>query len=148
MDEMRLKQFLGDYADAWRVSTVAALSPFWDPDRFRFYKAEEIERVHHRWEDVIDYWRMNEGMIGNADVSFADPYLSTLDAGWSVAVVKMRWNLRFTPVAPAGLAGKAMGGHNHVTSLFHDDRLVGWSEAPDAPLIYMGRLYEDQARGV
>lgn len=148
MDEVRLKQFLGNYADAWRAGTVAALTPFWNPDQFRFYKAEEVEQVHHSWEDVVGYWRMNEGMIDKAELTFADPHVTPLDAGWSIAVFKLRWSLRFTPGAPAGLGGKAMGGYNHVVSLFYEDRLAGWSEAPDAPLIYLGRLYEEQARGV
>ena len=148
MDETKLKQFVENYAQAWRVGTVDALMPFWDPYRFRFYKAEEVEHVHREWADVLSYWRMNEGMIGKAALVFDDLHVAPLDAGWATAVVKMRWSLRFTPGAPAGLGGKVMGGYNHVTALFYEDRLAGWIEAPDAPLIYLGRLYEGQASGV
>lgn len=148
MIERDAQQFFHDYAAAWRVGTADALIPHWDSDHFRFYKAEEIAQVYDSWADVVAYWRMNEGINETAILVFSEIRIKPLSDGWASCAMRMRWDIRFTPTAPGLLAGRAMGGDNHVLTQFHNGRLTGWSETPDAPVLYVWRLYEQEARGV
>lgn len=137
---------LADYAAAWADGRTASIAAFWAPDHFRFYKAEEIATPFLGWPDVLGYWQANEAAHERVALSFADVTALPLAGDWSLLIALMRWDIRFAAVAPGALAGKAMGGDNHVLALLHGDRLAGWCEAPDAPISYIRRLYEDAAR--
>jgi hypothetical protein len=136
-------------AEAWTgsASDIAAL---WDADVFRFYKAEEVDHIFHRYEDAFAYWQANAGMHAAVRLQFADVTAVPLDGRFSAATMAMRWDIRFADGAPGQLAGKAMGGHNHVIALVTDSdaglRWAAWSETPDAPITYMRQLYEAQAQ--
>lgn len=142
------ERFFDDYARAWRAGTVEDLIPHWDETNFLFYKAEEIGNVYDAWDDVVGYWRMNEEVNETTILGFSCIRTKTLPCGWTICAARMRWDIRFKPTAPGLLAGKAMGGENHVFAQFYNGRLAGWTEAPDAPALYVWRLYEREARGV
>lgn len=137
---------LRDYAAAWADGRTDAIAAFWDADAFRFYKAEEIAEPYVSFDDVLGYWRANEAMHDHVALSFSDAPAMPLGDHWTVSMPLMRWDIRFKAGAPPHVAGKAMGGDNHVLVLWHGERLAGWCEAPDAPLSYMRRLYEQSAR--
>lgn len=134
---------LDRYAQAWADGSAPALAACWDPPAFRFYKAEEVAHAFTGWDAVLDYWRDNVVNHEAVRLEFGAPERIPLDAGWTMLWFTMRWDIRFK-AGPLG--GKAMGGDNHVLALTRGDRLTGWSETPDAPISYMRRLYEAQAR--
>lgn len=137
---------LAAYADAWADGRADAIAAHWSPEDFRFYKAEEIAAPFASWNATLGYWRANEAMHDQVLLSFGDESAMPLADGWSLLLTLMRWDIRFAADAPAAVAGKAMGGDNHVLALLRGDKLAGWCEAPDAPLSYMRRLYEQSAR--
>lgn len=137
---------LAAYADAWSDGSAEAIAAHWHPAHFRFYKAEEIASPYFEWAAVMAYWQGNQRMHDWVALSFANETALPLDAGWSLLMATMRWDIRFSADAPTAVAGKAMGGDNHVLALVNNDRLAGWCEAPDAPLSYFRRLYEQSAR--
>ena len=148
MMEKDAEQFLNDYAGAWRAGTVEDLIAYWDEENFLFYKAEEIGNVYNAWNNVVEYWRMNEEVNETTVLAFSRIKAKTLPCGWTICAARMRWDIRFKATAPGLLAGKAMGGENHVFAHFYKGRLAGWTEAPDAPALYVWGLYEREARGV
>lgn len=137
---------LRDYAEAWATGRADAIAAFWDADAFRFYKAEEIAEPYFSWDAALAYWRANEALHAGIALGFSDATWLPLGDGWEMSLPQMRWDIRFAAAAPAHLAGRAMGGDNHVLVLTRHGRLAGWCEAPDAPLSYMRRLYEQSAR--
>lgn len=139
---------LDRYADAWCDGVPDRLAALWDADRFRLYKAEEIAHAFRRWDEVLAYWHANVAMHERVRLAFSDAVEAPIEGGWSLLWFHMRWDIRFRADAPSPLAGKAMGGDNHVLALLHDGRFAGWSETPDAPISYVRHLYEAQARGV
>lgn len=142
---------LTDYAAAWQRNDAEQIADFWAPDRFLFYKAEEVEAFFHRWDEVMEYWRNNESLHQAIALRFTQPSVKGLADGLAVASVRMRWDIRFAEDArlPDGAAfahrGQAMGGHNHVLVMLcattESWRLCGWSETPDAAITYLRRLY-------
>lgn len=136
------------YAAAWAANDAEAIASHWDSVAFRFYKAEEVERVFYVWDEALAYWRGNQAMHERVRLDFSDQRPIPLDAAWRLMFVRMRWSIRFAAAAPPAVAGKAMGGDNHVLALLHGERFAGWSETPDAPISYVRRLYETQAREV
>ncbi len=137
---------LDAYAAAWATGRADAIADFWDSAGFRFYKAEEVSSFFNSWTDTVAYWQANEAMHETLRLSFSDVVPVPLDGRFSMLIARMRWDIRFTSGAPAAVAGRAMGGDNHVMALVADDRFVGWCEAPDAAITYIRRLYEDSAR--
>lgn len=143
-DNADIAALLARYADAWATNDAAAIAAYWSPEHFRFYKAEEITRVFTTWEEAVGYWHGNEPLHAVLRLQFSDPSAMPLEGPWSMLWCRMRWDIRFAAAAP--MAGKAMGGENHVFALLHGDRFAGWSETPDAAITYMRALYEAQAR--
>lgn len=137
---------LAQYAAAWADGRATTIAAFWDAAAFRFYKAEEVETVFTDWAAAEAYWRGNEKMHEAIRLDFADVTALPLDGPFSLLIAHMRWDIRFRSDAPAAVAGRAMGGDNHVVALLHGDRFAGWCEAPDAPISYVRRLYENSAR--
>lgn len=135
-------------SEAWAGSTddIVAL---WDVDAFRFYKAEEIAEIYHRFDQAVAYWRANETMHQAVRLQFSDVTAMPLDGRFSAVTMALRWDIRFSGGAPGPLAGKAMGGTNHVVALVTESdaglRWAAWSETPDAAITYLRQLYEHQA---
>ncbi len=98
------------------------------------------------WEEVERYWHGNEAMHETVRLGFSDIMPVPLDGRFSLLIARMRWDIRFATSAPAAVAGRAMGGDNHVVALIAGDSFAGWCEAPDAAISYIRRLYEDSAR--
>ena len=137
---------LAAYADAWADGRAETIAAFWDRAHFRFYKAEEVAEPFLQWDGVLGYWQANQAMHDTVALGFCKETALPLAGPWSMMMAHMRWDIRFAADAPAAVAGKAMGGDNQVLALLHEDRIAGWCEAPDAPLSYMRRLYEQAAR--
>ena len=147
-----VERFFSNYAAAWSENDSELIASHWDTeDREPFYKAEEVPRYFHRFDDIKDYWRNNERAHAKIRLKFTQ--LSTKDLGDTEAIVfvHMRWDIKFAQSeaaeGPAAQhAGKAMGGENHVLALLRMTenglKLRGWSETPDAPIAYVRRLYE------
>ena len=143
--------------EALAVATTAAWSgtteniiALWDADAFRFYKAEEITEIYHRFDQAVDYWRANEAMHETVRLSFGDIAFLPLEGRFAAVTMALRWDIRFSEGAPGQLAGRAMGGSNHVVALTTQTdaglRWAAWSETPDAAITYVRRLYENEAR--
>jgi len=137
---------LAAYADAWADGRTDAIAAHWSPSDFRCYKAEEIAEPFLTWEATLAYWRGNEAMHQRVVLAFERDVVLPLADDWSAILAFMRWDIRFRADAPAPLGGKALGGDNHVLALTRAGKLVGWIEAPDAPVSYIRRLYEQSAR--
>lgn len=137
---------LDSYAAAWADGRSEVIAAHWAPADFRCYKAEEIATPFLCWDDVLAYWRANEAMHGRVVLQFTNAVELPLAEGWSAILALMRWDIRFRAEAPAPVTGKAMGGDNHVLALVRSGKLCGWIEAPDAPISYVRRLYEQNAR--
>ena len=86
---------LAGYAQAWAANSAQAIAAFWAPDRFRFYKAEEVTRPFTAWDEVVDYWRGNEAMHEAVKLGFSDVRPMPLEGGWLLAWCRMRWDIRF-----------------------------------------------------
>jgi hypothetical protein len=159
MDTAPVIAALHAYADAWRANAAAALVPHWAPDRFAFYKAEEVRRFYTAWPDVLAYWAQNEGLHDDIRLSLSNlqpiapvPGSAPGSApGLAMVAFDMTWDIRFRPDArlatgqPFHHAGRAMGGFNHVLAMLVETplgwKLTGWSETPDAAITYMTDLY-------
>ncbi len=135
-------------SDAWCGSTEQIVA-LWDAAAFRFYKAEEVADIFHRFDDAVAYWRANETMHQAVKLQFSDIVAMPLDGRYCAVTMKLRWDIRFSRGAPAHLSDKAMGGTNHVVALVTDSdaglRWAAWSETPDAAITYIRQLYEQQA---
>lgn len=142
---------LEDYAHAWRINEQEAIAGHWAPERFLFYKAEEIPHFFHAWDDVVAYWGHNEGLHDTIVLRFREPEPKGLAEDLVVADVGMRWDIRFADNAtlPDGAAfphrGECMGGNNHVVVFLcgtpNGWKICGWSETPNAAISYMRSLY-------
>jgi hypothetical protein len=142
---------LDDYARSWSGKRAAEIAGHWDPARFIFYKAEEVDVFFQDWDQLMDYWKNNEALHDSISLRFSDLHLKPLAEGLAVASVRMRWDIRFAENArlPDGSAfqhrGKAMGGDNHVVVFFCGGgerwKICGWSETPDAAIAYVRSLY-------
>lgn len=139
---------LDDYAAAWSRIAAEHIIPFWNAEAFRFYKAEEIDHVFASWEATCAYWAGNEGLHRTVRLGFSDVNAAPVADGWQIVTARMRWDIRFNDLAPAAIAGKAMGGDNHVLMLLHNDRFAGWGEMPDAPVSYIRQMHMALARDV
>jgi len=137
---------LDAYAAAWATGRAAAIAAFWAPQDFRFYKAEEVAEPFTAWADTEAYWRANEAMHEIVRLGFSHVTPMSITADFGVILARMRWDIRFAAAAPPALAGRAMGGDNHVLAMTRGASLIGWCEAPDAPIAYLRRLYEESAR--
>jgi hypothetical protein len=143
------------YGGAWARNEADAIAAHWAPERFLAYKAEEVERYFHRWEEVLTYWRGNEALHEAVSLRFTEPVTRPLAGDLRLLVMRMRWDIRFAADArlPDGAAfphrGRAMGGENHVLALLCEDggalRFCAWSETPDAALTTLRTLYFDRA---
>ncbi len=135
-------------SEAWAGTTRDILA-LWDADAFRFYKAEEIPVMYHRFEEVVDYWRANEAMHEAVRLQFSEVIALPLDGRFSAVTMALRWDIRFSQGAPGPLAGNAMGGTNRIVALVTDSdaglRWAAWSETPDAAITYLRQLYQLQA---
>lgn len=139
------------YARAWADNDARAIAACWDGDGFLFYKAEEVERFFHRWEEVLEYWQGNESLHQAISLRFSDFHAAEAAQALTVVTLRMRWDIRFA--ANATLAdgsafahrARAMGGDNHVLAFLGQQeegwRLRGWSETPDAAITYLRGLY-------
>lgn len=142
---------LSEYSEAWSNLATKGLTPFWAEDRFRFYKAEEISGYFTSWQDVIAYWDGNEILHEKVSLRFSEVQEIELPGMALVGITKMHWDIRFSADvreangAPFPYGGKAMGGINHVLTIWEEVdgvlKLTGWSETPDAPITYMADLY-------
>ena len=149
--------WLAEYARAWRVNLAEDIAAHWHARRFVFYKAEEVERMMTDWDQVLAYWRGNEALHEAVVLRFEDVAARPLGESICAASARMRWDIRFADDArmPDGSAfahrGRAMGGENHVALLLAreggETGLVGWVEAPDAPLTWLRRRYFEAADG-
>lgn len=145
--------FFTSYSNAWADNNGAAIASHWDgSDEAVFYKAEEIAHIFETWEEITAYWAHNETFHDRVRLVFSHPQIRPLPAGYAIVVVAMRWDIAFASGKKTFEAqdfehgGKAMGGENHVITLVKETpsglKLCGWSETPDAPITYMGRMYE------
>ena len=151
MNLPELQQLLADYADAWRSNDAGRIAGHWNPSRFLFYKAEEVQAFMHDWEDVLSYWRQNENLHDAISLRFSEATCVPVGGDTVAVTVDMRWDLRFADDATTsdGAAfphrGLAMGGDNHVLVMMGrvEDgwRIRGWSETPDAAITYLRSLY-------
>ena len=134
---------------AWSGTTEDIIA-LWDADAFRFYKAEEVTEIYHRFDQAVAYWRANEAMHEMVRLAFGDIVAMPLEGRFAAVTMALRWDIRFSSGAPGQLAGKAMGGTNHVVALTTQTgaglRWAAWSETPDAAITYVRRLYENEAR--
>lgn len=152
---MELNPLLDAYAQSWATNDPEQIAAHWAPERFVLYKAEEVSRVFHDWEEVCAYWRQNEGLHERIRLQFSDTRGSELAPGLRIASTRMRWDIQFAADActaeglPFPHRGQSMGGDNHVIILLCqvdvDWRLCGWSETPDAAITYLRSLYFKQA---
>jgi hypothetical protein len=150
MDE--LKAFFDLYSAAWLSNDAPAIARHWDPERFAFYKAEEVFEYYLDWNDVLAYWGHNEQFHSRVLLKFGPIRAVRMSESWVMAPVFMRWHITFAPEgrqmngAPFPHRGSAMGGDNHILCLLSHAtggwKLCGWSETPDAPISYMARLYK------
>ena len=151
IDADAVLDLLENYADAWRANRGDEIAGHWAPERFILYKAEEIPHFFHAWDDVLAYWKHNEGLHDTIVLRFCEAAPKPLADNLVVADVAMRWDIRFAADAtlPDGSAfphrGECMGGSNHVMVFLcrtaGDWKLCGWSETPDAAITYMRSLY-------
>jgi len=142
---------LEHYSAAWNALKTEGIARCWNPNRFIFYKAEEIGHFFRGWQQVKEYWRNNEAIHQAVSLQFDEIETVSLGSELAVATTRMRWDIRFADDAklPDGSAfphrGQAMGGDNHVVVFFCPDepgwKICGWSETPDAPITYMRSLY-------
>ena len=151
-----VEALLTNYAAAWTANDPARIASFWQQDADTvFYKAEEIEHYFLSMDDIRAYWAHNERFHDAIRLGFSDLRVQPLAAELSLVITRMRWDIRFAKGAtnpdgsPFASAGKAMGGDNHVLAVVSDTadglRFTGWNETPDAPVLYMWRLYEEAA---
>ena len=84
--------------EALAVATTAAWSgtteniiALWDADAFRFYKAEEITEIYHRFDQAVDYWRANEAMHETVRLSFGDIAFLPLEGRFAAVTMALRW---------------------------------------------------------
>ena len=147
-----LEKFLDRYREAWRENSAARLESFWDTaEPAPFYKAEEIDSIMTRWEDLRAYWRHNEGFNEEISLRFSDLVCVPAGPDRQLLGMRMRWDIRFAKDARTidgaafAWAGQAMGGDNHVIAMVRtsgsDYRFTAWIEAPNAPITYMTQLY-------
>ena len=145
--------FLDSYAAAWSANDADAIASHWDvDDPAPFYKAEEVAEFFHKFEDIKAYWQHNERFHDAIRLQFSNISSKRLADALSLVFTRMRWDIRFATDAKRmdGAtfvhAGKSMGGENHVVALLRDKgselKLAGWSETPDAPISYIGQLYQ------
>jgi len=153
MDVKQITTFFDSYSAAWAANDGAAIAAHWDgTDPAIFYKAEEIASVFTSWTDITQYWAHNEAFHDKVRLKFSGPQIRPLPGGYAMVIVKMRWDIAFATGKKTfenqdfEHGGKAMGGENHVVTLMKETpeglKLCGWSETPDAPITYMGRMYE------
>ncbi len=153
MTQAELVTFFQSYSAAWKSNSAQRLLEHWDPSETSpFYKAEEISRFYHTYDEILSYWQHNENFHDAVELEFSDIKEKSLTDSVSMVFLRMQWDIKFAPGTQTqeGLAfahaGKRMGGENHVLALLrhikHETKLIGWSETPDAPITYMGRLYE------
>jgi hypothetical protein len=151
-----LAQLLERYARAWSGIEPGPIAACWAPERFRFYKAEEVPRFFTKWDEVECYWRGNAALHASVELTFSDPQPLGSGGEESFAAVRMEWRIGFRDDARTGdgaafrHSGKAMAGWNHVligwTLTADGARLTGWCEAPDAAPLYLSELYYRAAR--
>ena len=152
----QIEALLAAYAEAWAANDSAQIAAHWDPTApTHFYKAEEIDHYFHSLDDIKAYWAHNERFHDAIRLGFSALNVQPLAADLTLVIMRMRWDIRFSATAknPDGSAfasaGKAMGGDNHVLAVVRETtagpRFTGWNETPDAPVLYMWRLYEQSA---
>ncbi|MEM8983677.1 MAG: hypothetical protein AAGC71_11665 [Pseudomonadota bacterium] len=152
-----IESLLSDYAAAWAANDPDKIASYWDQSaETHFYKAEEFDDYFATMAEIKNYWAHNEGFHEAIKLGFSLVRVSPLAGGISLVITRMRWDIRFASDATNAdgtgfaSAGKAMGGDNHVLALVtgtaDGPRFIGWSETPDAPVKYIWRLYEEQAR--
>jgi len=158
MDEWSEQRALLDlYAEAWHANDPARIAACWHlSDPAPLYKAEEMERPFRDFGAIRAYWEHNRSFHASVRLAFSELQVKPVAEGVDLLVTAMRWDIAFAADArlPDGSrfpsAGKAMGGDNHVLALVarlpEGLRFRTWVEAPDAPLSYMRRLYEQAAR--
>lgn len=149
--EQDIEAALLAYADAWRLNSAKALEPHWAPGQFAYYKAEEVRRFFTAWDDVLAYWAQNEGLHDDIRLKLSGFEHIPLGPDRRMVAMDMNWDIRFAVDAaladgmPFHHRGKAMGGFNRVLCMLVANdgawQLVGWSETPDAPIIYMTDMY-------
>ncbi len=156
MDAGAVSELLRRYGEAWRSNRAERLAGHWDSERFVLYKAEEVPRFFVIFDEVMTYWRHNQGFNARVELGFGEPAARPLAGPYSLATVAMRWDIEFRDNTsyldgrPFPYGGQCMGGDNQVllltTGSGADLKLAGWSETPDAPLAYMARLYRSNVR--
>ncbi|QIG53537.1 hypothetical protein G6N82_04690 [Altererythrobacter sp. BO-6] len=142
---------LDAYAAAWGRIATDVIADFWRRDHFRFYKAEEVSEVFTEFPAVLAYLRGNERLHESVSLAFSGVLDLGIPGPARLVSAQMEWRIAFRQDARDSEgrvfrhAGKAMGGWNHVLSLWEEvDRrwyLTGWCEAPDAAPIYLADLY-------
>lgn len=145
--------FFKSYAQAWKNNDPEAIAEHWDLDDPKpLYKAEEIPAFLSTPQALQDYWQHNRDFHDAAELKFSQFEEKPLTEELSVVVTLMSWQIAFAPNTKTqdgsafAHAGKTMGGENHVLTILKQTpkglKLICWSETPDAPITYMGRLYE------
>jgi hypothetical protein len=151
-DLTALREVFHRYALAWQRNDAELILSQWDPEAFRFYKAEEIDHFFLMWPHVAAYFRHNEQFHEAVQLQFLNIDFVPASVDLVIGIVRMRWDIQFAKQAklPDGSLfshrGQAMGGDDHVLTMLRRAgpawKLVGWSETPDAPISYMTRLYK------
>lgn len=153
MNIEQIKSLLESYSAAWAANDAEKIAAHWDAEEQEpFYKAEEILNYYHSLDEIKEYWAHNERFHEKICLKFSNISLKPLPGNYAVVFIRMRWDIRFAKNvtnkegAAFSHAGKAMGGENHVLALVRESgssvKLVGWNETPDAPITYMGQLYQ------
>ncbi|MEM7281797.1 MAG: hypothetical protein AAF438_09240 [Pseudomonadota bacterium] len=153
MNHSELRTLFASYSNAWLENDSDALYAHWDKeDDAPFYKAEEIAEYFHRYDEILKYWQHNESFHDRVQLDFSDIQWKELSDKVLVVFVKMNWHIKFAPNTKTldghgfAHAGKTMAGENHVLAMLRRKdsglKFCGWSETPDAPITYMGRLYQ------
>ncbi|MFN2098491.1 hypothetical protein [Altererythrobacter sp. MF3-039] len=144
------------YSQAWANLATDGIAGFWAQESFHFYKAEEVAAVFTAFDDLLSYWRGNEGLHEGAELTFTDVQDLGIPGPARLVSCKMDWKIGFRPDATDANgarfrhAGKAMAGWNHVLSLWEEQGgewcLTGWCEVPDAAPLYLTELYYRMAQ--
>ncbi|MEM9879494.1 MAG: hypothetical protein AAF862_09505 [Pseudomonadota bacterium] len=153
MELKTVEALFDSYSAAWAANDGAAIAGHWDgTDNAIFYKAEEIAHVFTSWEEITQYWAHNEAFHDRVRLAFSHPQIRPLPGGYAMVIVNMRWDIAFASGKDTfegedfAHGGKAMGGVNHTLCLIKETpgglKFCGWSETPDAPITYVGRMYE------
>jgi hypothetical protein len=89
-----VEEFFEQYRQAWHANSADQIKSFWDAEASGpFYKAEEIDSIFTDWNDLIAYWRHNEGFNDSIELSFSDMQTQPVGADRRLVGMRMRWDI-------------------------------------------------------